>query len=287
MGKGPIRVLGRLTTVSNLLGLGRWMESVWGWGILAPTNISSSSAYSQVWEIQGQLPPLKPEESHPAPLFEPDSPSLLSSRCHSPLSTTSGSGGHLQSRAFLLSSSSLQDRQTTFVGSHYDSQITSHFSSLWGSQFFLLYLYRALCSCGFENLGETLSLNEISFLAAICFDVFLSLMLICDLIMSPPPKKLCLTWQFLMEVTRKEGLSWEANLAAHASTILFLTFTSLCVICKANKASVQSCSENLFAIGLSLNMLLSCSHRIFLLGPHAWRPYRNFGCENLTPCLKR
>ena len=38
--------------------------------------------------------------------------------------------------------------------------------------------------------------------------------------------------KFLMEVTRREGLSWEANLAAHASTIWFLMFNSLCIIYK-------------------------------------------------------
>ena len=43
--------------------------------------------------------------------------------------------------------------------------------------------------------------------------------------MDPPTKKQCLTQQFLKEVTRKEGLGWEANLAAHVSKIL-LVFTT-------------------------------------------------------------
>ena len=46
-----------------------------------------------------------------------------------------------------------------------------------------------------------------------------------------------------MEMTRREGLAWEADLAVHVSTILCLDFTSFCVMCKANKASLQSQSE--------------------------------------------
>ena len=103
--------------------------------------------------------------------------------------------------------------------------------------------YRALCSCDFKNPGETHGLNEIFLLVAICFDVFLFLVPICNFIMDPPPKKWCLTHQFLMEVTRREGLTWEANLAAHVNTILFLVFISFCIMCKANKASLQNRSE--------------------------------------------
>ena len=39
--------------------------------------------------------------------------------------------------------------------------------------------------------------------------------------MDPPPKEQCLTQQYLMEVTRKEGLRWEANLVAHVCEVLF------------------------------------------------------------------
>ena len=35
------------------------------------------------------------------------------------------------------------------------------------------------------------------------------------------PKKQHLTQQFLIEVTRKEGLGWEADLVAHVSEVLF------------------------------------------------------------------
>ena len=76
-----------------------------------------------------------------------------------------------------------------------------------------------------------------------CFDIFFFLMPICNFTMDPWPKKQHLSCQFLMEVTRRKGLIWEANLAAHVSTILFLVFISFCVMCKANKASLQSGSE--------------------------------------------
>ena len=39
--------------------------------------------------------------------------------------------------------------------------------------------------------------------------------------MDPLPKKQHLTQKFLMEMTRKEGLGWEADLAAHVNEVLF------------------------------------------------------------------
>ena len=136
----------------------------------------------------------------------------------------------------------------------------------------------------------TCSLHKISFLVATCFDVFLFLVPICNLIMDPPPMKWHLTQWFLTEVTRREGLGWEADLAAHVSTILFLAFISFCVICKANRTSLQS--ENFFTMGLSLNRLFSClpqnlpseitclealwELQAWKLNPHAWKGWYEF-----------
>ena len=44
--------------------------------------------------------------------------------------------------------------------------------------------------------------------------------------MYSPPKKQCLTCQFLIEMTRKEGLRLEADLAAHVSKVLYIYYLS-------------------------------------------------------------
>ena len=61
--------------------------------------------------------------------------------------------------------------------------------------------------------------------------------------MDPLPKKWHLTHQFSDGGDKWEGLSWEADLAVHVSTVLYLAFISFCVMYKANKASLQSWGE--------------------------------------------
>ena len=77
-----------------------------------------------------------------------------------------------------------------------------------------------------EYLSKTHLPDEIPYLQSICFEFF-NFLHIPYSTMDSSPKKQHLTWQFLMDVTRKEGPGWEANLLAHVSEVLFISTTFL------------------------------------------------------------
>ena len=111
-----------------------------------------------------------------------------------------------------------------------------------------------------------------------------------NLTMDPPPKKCHLTQQFLTEVTRKEGLRWEANLAAHVSDSFF-TFHYLSKLPVTSHVLEKATRWSSFkSITLSKNTSqyqVISGHFIFLSplrtfpqGSCAWMPYRNFESRN-------
>ena len=189
MGKDPAMGSGRTTRVFTLLGLGRWMGSVKGKGFLAYDGISPPDCMLMGLGFRDPLPCRKLEDLTWSIHLSLTPRSLLSSRCHSPLSTTSSSWGICNQEDF--SSLVHHHRQfNCFCRCQSKSKITSPFPFSWGSQ---PSLYRALYSHDLKNLREICGLSKISFLVVICFDIFLFLMPICNCIMDPPPKKWHLT----------------------------------------------------------------------------------------------
>ena len=82
--------------------------------------------------------------------------------------------------------------------------------------------------------------------------------------MDPPPKKQHLTWQFLMEVTQKGDLRWEADLAAHVSdNYLLLLDSTSCHMNYTRENYEMSTSPH---IRLSQDISFSCPPKNLPLG---------------------
>ena len=115
--------------------------------------------------------------------------------------------------------------------------------------------------------------------------------------MYSPPKKQCLPQQSLMEVTGKEGLGWEANLATHVSKVLLVFTTFLNPLLhyifggkpQNNEAlrRIPSVDGHFFPIRSPQFILFSCPYRTSHQGSHVLRPYENYKHRRRTLCLSR
>ena len=119
----------------------------------------------------------------------------------------------------------------------------------------------------------------------------------CDKNMYSPPKKKCLACQFVMEVSRKEGLRWEADLAAHVSKVFLIYTTFLNPLLhyvfwgklQGSKAlrRISLVDGHFFHIRSPWCILSPCPLQNLSQGSHIWRPYKNYEGGRRTLCLTR